>query len=183
MSSRRLAFYTKGEFTDIAHKDDCNPVPFMEYAYTVKTVPGDGTSPRWSGNNPIGLEPQSQSCTRRAQRPAALAGFSSPLLKCNTACFPPVAGRRPCCLNDRRRRENECFDCLLDSAGSDARTLLRTIIRLDLLSAVVRVVLTIISRRYCAMRSSGMTTLLSGPASAPRKPRDILQIPGNYHSR
>ena len=35
---RRLAFYTKGEFTDITHKDDCNPVTFVEYAYAVKTT-------------------------------------------------------------------------------------------------------------------------------------------------
>ena len=27
---RRVAFYTKGEFTDITHKDDCNPVSFVE---------------------------------------------------------------------------------------------------------------------------------------------------------
>ena len=35
---RRLAFYTKGEFTDIAHNDDCNPVSLVEYAYAVKTT-------------------------------------------------------------------------------------------------------------------------------------------------
>ena len=35
---RRLVFYTKGEFTDIAHKDDCNPVSFVEYSYAVKTT-------------------------------------------------------------------------------------------------------------------------------------------------
>ena len=35
---RRLAFYTKGGFTDIAHKDDCNPVSFVECAYAVKTT-------------------------------------------------------------------------------------------------------------------------------------------------
>ena len=31
---RRLAYFTKGEFPDISHKDD--PVSFMEYAYSVK---------------------------------------------------------------------------------------------------------------------------------------------------
>ena len=35
---RRLAFYTKGEFTDIAHKDDCNPVSLVEYSYALKTT-------------------------------------------------------------------------------------------------------------------------------------------------
>ena len=35
---RRLAFYTKGECTDIAHKDDRNPASFVEYAYAVKTT-------------------------------------------------------------------------------------------------------------------------------------------------
>ena len=35
---RRLSFYTKGEFTDIANNDDCNPVSFVEYAYAVKTT-------------------------------------------------------------------------------------------------------------------------------------------------
>ena len=35
---QRLAFDTKGEFTDIAHKDDCYPVSFVEYAYAVKTT-------------------------------------------------------------------------------------------------------------------------------------------------
>ena len=35
---RRLVFYTKGEFTDIAHKDDCNPASFVEYAYAAKTT-------------------------------------------------------------------------------------------------------------------------------------------------
>ena len=35
---RRLAFYTKGEFTDIAHQDDCDSVSFVEYAYAVKTT-------------------------------------------------------------------------------------------------------------------------------------------------
>ena len=35
---RRLAFYTKGKFTDIGRKDDCNPVSFVEYAYAVKTT-------------------------------------------------------------------------------------------------------------------------------------------------
>ena len=35
---RRLAFYTKGEFTEIAYKDDCNPVSFVEYAYAMKTT-------------------------------------------------------------------------------------------------------------------------------------------------
>ena len=34
----RLAFYTKAEFTDIAHKDDWNPVSFVEYVYVVKTT-------------------------------------------------------------------------------------------------------------------------------------------------
>ena len=33
---RRLAFYTKGDFPDIAHKTDC--VSFFEYAYAVKTT-------------------------------------------------------------------------------------------------------------------------------------------------
>ena len=33
---RRLAYFTKGEFPDISHKDD--PVSFMEYAYSVKTT-------------------------------------------------------------------------------------------------------------------------------------------------
>ena len=33
-----LDFYTIGEFTDIDHKDDCNPVSFVEYAYPVKTT-------------------------------------------------------------------------------------------------------------------------------------------------
>ena len=33
---RRLAFYTKGEFPDIAHKTDC--VSFVEYGYAVKTT-------------------------------------------------------------------------------------------------------------------------------------------------
>ena len=32
---RRLAFHTKGDFPDIAHKTDC--VSFVEYAYAVKT--------------------------------------------------------------------------------------------------------------------------------------------------
>ena len=34
----RLACYTKGVFTDIAHKDDCNPVSFVKYAYALKTT-------------------------------------------------------------------------------------------------------------------------------------------------
>ena len=33
---RRLAFYTKGDFPDIAHKTDC--VSFVEYAYAVKNT-------------------------------------------------------------------------------------------------------------------------------------------------
>ena len=28
----------KGEFTDIAHQDDCDSVSFVEYAYAVKTT-------------------------------------------------------------------------------------------------------------------------------------------------
>ena len=35
---RRLVFCTKGDFTDIAHKDDCNPVSFVEYENAVKTT-------------------------------------------------------------------------------------------------------------------------------------------------
>ena len=35
---RCLAFYTKGELTDIARKDDCNPVSFVEYVHAVKTT-------------------------------------------------------------------------------------------------------------------------------------------------
>ena len=35
---RRLTFYTKAEFTDIAHKDDRNPVSFVEFAYAMKTT-------------------------------------------------------------------------------------------------------------------------------------------------
>ena len=38
---RRLAFCTKAECTDIAHKDDCNPVSFVEYAYAAKTTQPD----------------------------------------------------------------------------------------------------------------------------------------------
>ena len=31
-------FTRRGGFTDIAHKDNCNPVSFVEYAYAVKTT-------------------------------------------------------------------------------------------------------------------------------------------------
>ena len=51
---------------------------------------------------------------------------------------------------------------MLDASGSDARRLLRAFLRLDLHSAVVRAVLTLISHRYCAMRSSWMTHSTQG---------------------
>ena len=121
---------------------------------------------------------------RAASRRDRRVQQSAPAMQ-STTCFvlpPRMAVENMLPQRPTSPGEHECFDCLLDSPSSDARTLLRTFLRPDLLSLVVRAVLTILFHQNCALWSSRMTTISPGPAYRRKNSRDILRMPRYYHS-